>query len=152
SWNDDNDEVDWNLGWLQGDNPVHRSTDIFTADLTYQHFRNQFDRYIASVGYVRGRVGTQGPTAHRDGYYLHLARRWDRYRMNELGLLVESADSAKPDETENWDMFSLYYTWHRTERVRLRLQYSHLRPDSGPSDDMVFFQTTYVMGTHPPHD
>ena len=152
SWNDDNDEIDWNLGWLHGDNRTHRSSNIYTADATYQHFRNQFDRYIVSAGYVHGDINTPEGSDDRDGYYLQLARRWDRYRINELGLLFESADSADPYQDDNWDMYSLYYNWHRTERVRFRLQYSHLEPDHGPDDDMVFFQTTYVMGTHPPHD
>jgi hypothetical protein len=46
----------------------------------------------------------------------------------------------------------VYYTWHRTHRARFRLQLSHLDADEGSDEDMVFFQTTYVMGTHPPHD
>ncbi len=152
SWNDDNDEIDWNLGWLHGDNITRRSSNIFTADATYQHFRNQFDRFIVSAGYLYGDLNTPEGNKDRHGYYLQLARRWDRYRINELGLLLESADSADPHQDDNWDMYSIYYTWHRTERVRFRLQYSHLEPDHGPDDDMLFFQTTYVMGTHPPHD
>ncbi len=152
AWRDGAEEVDWNLGFLHGENAHNRCTNVYTADLTYQRFKTQFDRFIASVGGLCGDVNTQGGSDWRWGAYLHLARRWDRYRMKELGVLLERAESAVPDITDRWNMYSLYYTWHRTHRVRFRLQFSHLDPDQGKDQDMFFFQTTYVMGTHPPHD
>jgi hypothetical protein len=152
SWRDDTQEVDWNLGWVHGENATNRTTNIYTADATYQRFRTQFDRLIGSVGYVYADINTLEGSRSRAGYYLHLARRWDRYRMNELGALVEGAKSAVPDVNDLWKMYSVYYTWHRTHRARFRLQLSHLDADEGSDEDMVFFQTTYVMGTHPPHD
>lgn len=152
SWQAGDQEIDWNLGWLHGENVERRCTNIFSADATYQRFHTQFDRFIASLGYLRADVDTPSGSRSRSGAYLHLARRWDRYRMKELGLLVETAESAVPDIFDRWNMYSLYYTWHRTHRVRFRLQFSHLEPEGEPDNDMVFFQTTYVMGTHPPHD
>ncbi len=152
AWDEGDREVDWNFGYLHGPNPAGHTTDIWTLDATYQRFFTQFDRRIASAGLLFGRVGTDAGRDNRLGWYLHVAKRWDRYRMNELGLLVEGADSAAPDVTDRWHMASLYYTWHRTHRLRFRAQYSHLWPEEGPDDDMFFFQTTYVMGTHPPHD
>lgn len=152
-WQEGRKETNWMLSYVHGphDEEGH-DAGIWGAELHYQALPTQFDRRMVNVGYLRGRVETAAGSVNRDGYYVHLAERWNQYHKNEIGLLWEEAASVQPGLTGKIQQLSAYYTWYETERVRLRAQYSHAFMDEGPDSDMVFLQFDYVMGTHPPHD
>ncbi len=153
SWDDTRQELDYSLGWLEGphDEESH-DADVWGLQLHYQALPTLFDRTIAEAGYVRSHVEGDPASRTADGYYLHLAKRWDRYRRQQLGLRWDSSQSIFPGLDRDIDMISAYYTWHKTERIRLRGQYSHAFIGGEPDADTVLLQATYVMGTHPAHD
>jgi hypothetical protein len=146
-------ETDCMLSYVHGPHDENgHNADILGAQIHYQALPTQFDRQMVNLGYLRGRVETDTGTITRDGYYVHLAKRWNQYHKNEIGLLWEDAASVQPGVTDTIRQLSAYYTWYETERVRLRGQYSHAFMDHGPDTDMFFLQVDYVLGTHPPHD
>jgi hypothetical protein len=152
-WQEGRKEATWMLSYVRGPHDEEgRDADIWGAECHYQALPTQFDRQMVNVGYLRARVETAGGSVSRDGYYVHLAKRWNRYHKNEIGLLWEEAESVQPGLTDRIRQLSAYLTWYETERVRLRGQYSHAFMEEGPDSDMVFLQFDYVMGTHPPHD
>jgi len=153
SWNEDRDELSWGLGYLRGPNDEHgHKIDVASVDLHYQHLKDQFTRTFVDAGWLQANIDHDEGSFTRDGHFVHLAKRWDRYRINEVGLLWESSEGLHHEHPDPIDMLSLYYTWHRTERVLMRLQWSHAEFENGPAADMFYFQTSWVMGTHPPHD
>lgn len=152
-WQEGRKEATWMLSYVRGphDEEGH-DADIWGAECHYQALPTQFDRQMVNLGSLRGRVETAAGSVTRDGYYLHLAKRWNRYHKNEIGLLWEEAESIRPGLTDRIRQLSAYFTWYETERVRLRAQVSHAFMDEGPDTDLFFLQVDYVMGTHPPHD
>ncbi len=44
--------------------------------------------------------------------------------------------------------FAPSITWWQSEWVRLRLQYNYLRPEGGPGNHTVLFQTVWAIGPH----
>ena len=152
-WNEGSDELSWGLGYLRGPNDEHgHKTDIASVDVHYQHLNDQFNRSFVDAGWLQADVKHNGGSFTRDGYFVHLAKRWDRYRRNQVGLLWENSEGLHHDHRDPINMLSLYYTWHRTGRVLLRLQWSHADFEHRSDADMFYFQTSWVMGTHPPHD
>lgn len=144
-------ESSWCLSYLHGphDETGDQSSDLFGAEFHFQSLPTQFDRTLFRAGFLRGKV--EGEPA-RQGYHVHLAKRWDRYKLNEIGLLFDRSESIDPNVDDPIKSLSLYYSWAETERIRPQIEYVHNFLDGRDDTGTLFFRLTYVMGTHPPHD
>jgi len=154
SWGDTHHELDYSLGWLDGPFGAEGGhSQVLGLQLHYQDLPTQFDRMYYEGGWLQSRIA-QGPVSKTaDGYYLHVAKRWDRFRRQQVGLRWDSSQSIFPGLDRDINMISAYYTRHvGTERVRLRAQYGRALVEGAPDADLFLLEATYVLGTHPAHD
>ncbi len=65
------------------------------------------------------------------------------------GLRLDWTQNPVEDTQEVWGV-TPYVSWYWSEFLRFRLGYQH-RDGDREAEDVVWFQTTFVFGAHPPH-
>lgn len=150
-WADGRHELTWQASYLRGprDDGGHRTAQLVGAETQWQLLESQFDRWQVRGSYIRAQV--QGVNGARDGWNLHLARRWDRYALHQVGYLY--------DRSTGLDLTALPVTTHTltygralTERIRPEIDLVHSSERGRPDDNTLYVRLSYAAGTHPAHD
>lgn len=148
-WAEGRQELAWSAGALFGPHRDNLDATVYGAELGYQWLPSQFERWTARAGALWGKV--KGGD-YRQGYHLHLAHRWDRYAIHEVGVLFDHSESLLRGIDDPVDSISVYYSRALTERIRPQIEYVHTFQNGRPDTDGLFFRLSYAMGTHPAHD
>lgn len=154
-WNHDLTSA-WNLelggSWMTGkhNDDNQQSANLFGADVTLLHidptggFFNQMFQAEAIHGIV--------DTSRNDTEYSWGAYALAQQQLNRdwyTGLRLDYTQSATDSGQQVWAV-SPYVTWYWSEFLRFRAEYQH-RDGDVPSEDMLYFQLTWLFGSHPPH-
>ena len=154
-WNHDIAK-DWNLelgaSWLTGhpSSDIHRQTNLLGADFTLLHTdpTGRFNNQIFQAEWIYGLD---------DKVDRETERSWGAYLLAQQQLNRDWYVGCRLDYTENpYDHataaygVSPYVSWYWSEFLRFRVEYEH-RGGDVPSEDILFFQATWIFGAHPPH-
>jgi hypothetical protein len=147
---------DWNLevggSFLAGHADADNARDVrlYGLDATLIHtdptggFKNTLFQGELFYGDVDQESGS---TEHALGGYLLGQRQLNRDWY--AGLRLDWTQNPNDDRFERWAV-SPYVSWYWSEFLRWRLQYEH-RGGDAPSEDVLYFQATFIFGAHPPH-
>lgn len=155
-WNTDVNDA-WNLelgaSHLRGHADEDNALDVrlYGADVTLIHtdptggFRNQVFQFETIYGDIDQE---DGGTEHAVGYYLLAQQQLNRDWY--AGIRLDWTENPNNDAEEAWAV-NPYLTWYWTEFLRFRTQYQYRDGDVEDPIHAVFFQTTWLVGAHPPH-
>lgn len=155
-WNSDI-ASDWNLevggSWLWGKRSSDNDTDLnlFGLDATLVHRdpTGRFNNQLFQAELIYGdldRIDDDG-TSHAWGGYLLAQQQINRDWY--AGVRLDWTQNPGDSNQEAWAV-SPYVSWYWSEFLRFRLMYQHKDGDV-TDENVLYFQATWVYGTHPPH-
>ena len=147
----------WNLelgtSYLWGRREAQHGVDVhlFGADVTLLRTdpRGKFFNRLFQAEAIYGLVDQPdgGDTQSASGAYVlgqqQLNRDW------YAGLRLDWTQDPNHEDAEAWGV-SPYVSWYWSEFLRFRLEYQHKAGDV-PTENNLYFQTTWIFGAHPPH-
>jgi hypothetical protein len=144
-------ELGGSMLWGPSSNEDNRQAWLFGGDATLIHrdptggFNNRFLQAEVMYGKKDGDEGMDTATAF-GGYLLgqqQLHKNW------YTGLRLDYTQDINDSSQAMWGV-SPYITWNWSEFLRFRVQYQY-RDGDVPSENLLFFQVTWVFGAHPAH-
>ena len=126
-----------------------RETHLWGADLLFKYQWNQFQSIVVQgeVYHLRREVGGPGDREYGFGGYALLQvqplQRWYLGVRYDWSNYDEGREDAEQYAIGGWVSF---YT---TEFLRFRVGYEHRERQEDPDLDTVYFQVTFVFGSHP---
>ncbi len=147
---------DWNLelgaSWLMGhtSSDIHRHTNLLGADFTLLHIdpTGRFNNQIFQGEFIYGLVDKENlQTENSWGAYVLAQQQLNRDWY--VGCRLDYTQDPFNDDKAAYGV-SPYVSWYWSEFLRFRLEYEH-RGGDVPSEEILFFQATWIFGAHPPH-
>ncbi|MFI5380415.1 MAG: hypothetical protein ACHRHE_14045 [Tepidisphaerales bacterium] len=154
-WNHDIGK-DWNLelgaSWLTGhtSSDIHRRTDLLGADFTLLHTdpTGRFNNQVFQGEFIYGLVDkVDRETENSWGAYLLAQQQLNRDWY--VGCRLDYTQNPFNNDQATYGV-APYVSWYWSEFLRFRMQYEH-RGGDVPSEEILFFQATWIIGAHPPH-
>ncbi len=161
----DTTNFDLGLNWLNGstDDDSGREANAVGADFVLTHFvtpRSKFKLQSEFYMVDRDRSSEEESSAEEEGVsYLDEDRPWGYYvladyRLNERWALGTRWDWVQPIaseltlDREDEQAIAGYMTFYQSEFSRWRLQYQHALLIDDSTDDRLYLQATFAIGTH----
>ena len=155
-WNTDVGRA-WNFelggSWLWGKRSEENADDVnlFGLDATLVHRdpTGRFNNALLQAELIYGNLSNLDGPGKNSAWGAYVLGQQQINRDWYAGLRLDYTENPNEDGRHAWAV-TPYVSWYWSEFLRFRVMYQH-RDGDALSEDVLYFQATWLFGAHPPH-